>query len=98
MVGNRKTPKSVDATPLPRFSLGLAPVLAQSKNVVEAFGRWPGFVLMLLAVMGIVFCFSVAVFSTGNAVSSLKTRFFSEVSYGDVSRIGGRAEAPNRDV
>ena len=33
----------------PKF--GIAAVLAQSDRVVVAFGRWPGFVLMVLAIV-----------------------------------------------
>jgi hypothetical protein len=36
---------------LPRVSLGLGNILAQSGVVANAFGRWPGFVLMVLALM-----------------------------------------------
>jgi ABC-type antimicrobial peptide transport system permease subunit len=36
---------------LPRVSMGLGNILAQSKVVANAFGKWPGFVLMVLALM-----------------------------------------------
>lgn len=36
---------------LPRVSMGLGNILAQSGIVANAFGRWPGFVLMVLALL-----------------------------------------------
>jgi hypothetical protein len=36
---------------LPRVSLGLGNILAQSEVVANAFGRWPGFALMVLALL-----------------------------------------------
>jgi hypothetical protein len=36
---------------LPRVSLGLGNILAQSGVVANAFGRWPGFVLMVLTLL-----------------------------------------------
>jgi hypothetical protein len=33
-----------------RPKIGIAAVLAQSDRVVRAFGRWPGFALMVLAI------------------------------------------------
>lgn len=37
--------------PLPRVSMGLGNILAQSGIVASAFGRWPGFVLMVLTLL-----------------------------------------------
>jgi hypothetical protein len=37
--------------PLPRVSMGLGNILAQSRVVADAFGRWPGFTLVLLALV-----------------------------------------------
>lgn len=36
---------------LPKVSLGLGNILAQSGIVANAFGRWPGFVLMVLTLL-----------------------------------------------
>jgi hypothetical protein len=36
---------------LPRVSMGLGNILAQSRVVADAFGRWPGFALVLLALV-----------------------------------------------
>jgi hypothetical protein len=41
----------VHKPPLPRVSMGLGNILAQSGVVASAFGRWPGFVLMVLALL-----------------------------------------------
>jgi hypothetical protein len=36
---------------LPKVSMGLANILAQSGVVANAFGRWPGFALILAALI-----------------------------------------------
>jgi hypothetical protein len=36
---------------LPKVSMGLGNILAQSGVVADAFGRWPGFALMLMAIV-----------------------------------------------
>lgn len=98
MARNKRAPVRVNDAPLPKFSLGLASVLAQSKNVVEAFGRGLGFVLMLLAILSIVICFCAFALSAGNVVTGIQAKLFSEVLDADVRRVGGRAEAPNLEV
>jgi hypothetical protein len=45
----KKTPLRVDDVVRPKF--GLANVLAQSETVANAFGRWPGFVIMMTALL-----------------------------------------------
>jgi len=40
-------------TPAPRMN-GFASILAQAPRVSAAFGRWPGFVLMMTALLGVV--------------------------------------------
>ena len=44
-----KRPARADNDLRPKF--GIAAVLAQSDRVVGAFGRWPGFALMVLAMV-----------------------------------------------
>ncbi|WP_213737050.1 hypothetical protein [Bradyrhizobium sp. dw_411] len=45
-----KPPKKVDDVLRPKFG-SMASILAQSPAVADSFGRWPGFALMVLAMM-----------------------------------------------
>jgi hypothetical protein len=46
----KATPRTADG--LPRSKLGgLAGHLAESGTVANAFGKWPGFILMMMALM-----------------------------------------------
>ena len=51
---------------LPKVSMGLANILAQSGVVANAFGRWPGFALILAAlIFRLVNVTAVAIFGMG---------------------------------
>jgi len=49
----KSKPSAVSDLPLPKIG-GLAGLLAESGTVATAFGKWPGFILMTMAL--IVFC------------------------------------------
>lgn len=48
-MATKKHPERVNDSLRPKF--GLAAVLAQSDRVVDAFGPWRGFILMVLAIV-----------------------------------------------
>jgi hypothetical protein len=52
---------------LPKASMGLGSILAQSGVVSNAFGRWPGFALILIAlfISFLVSVTAVAIFGMG---------------------------------
>ena len=50
---------------------GLAEILAQSPLVAAAFGRWPGFVVMLTTILAIFTVSLVTAIAVGRAVRQL---------------------------
>jgi hypothetical protein len=52
---------------LPKASMGLGNILAQSGVVANAFGRWPGFALILIALLIflLISVTAVAIFGMG---------------------------------
>jgi hypothetical protein len=62
-----KRPKRVNEVVRPKLG-SVASILAQSKIVADAFGRWPGFVLMIVALL--VFM-SISLAATTVALASL---------------------------
>ena len=50
---------------------GLADILAQAPQVAVAFGRWPGFVLMLMTILTFLGVSLVAVVAIGRAALGL---------------------------
>jgi hypothetical protein len=46
----KSKPRTVGGLPLPKLG-GLAGLLAESGTVANAFGKWPGFILMMMALM-----------------------------------------------
>ena len=50
---------------------GLADILAQAPQVAAAFGKWPGFVLMLISVLTLFAVSLVAALALGKAALDL---------------------------
>jgi hypothetical protein len=68
----KKPPVRVDGALRPKIG-GIASILAQSPAVAGSFGRWPGFILMVMA-MAIVLTVSLAtVFMVAKGASHLIT-------------------------
>lgn len=55
---------------LPKFS-GIASILAQAPAVSFAFGRWPGFVLMMTALLVVLVLGVVTVLAASKGVAHL---------------------------
>lgn len=64
----RKTPSSVTGHVRPKIPVGMAGILAQSKVVADAFGRWGGFVVVMTSIIATTVICVVAVEATKSGI------------------------------